>query len=110
MSYINNFDGDVEELIKNNEGYLLIDCYAHWCGPCKQFLNMLDNQITNPFPSNLNMIKVEISELESFKAKFNIRSVPTFLLFEDDILIATITSNNLSTIVAWATSNMGLQK
>lgn len=110
MSYIKEYEDDVEALILNNSGFLLIDCYAEWCGPCKQFVTMVEKQVANPFPSNLQVVKVEISELESFKSKYGIKSVPTFLLFEDDVLISTIFASDLTKVLQWIRNNIGDQK
>ncbi|MCB1711447.1 MAG: hypothetical protein KDH96_02860 [Candidatus Riesia sp.] len=105
MSYFKELDANVIDLINNNNGFLLIDCYAEWCNPCKQLLQMVDSQLSNPFPENVQLLKVEISEQQQFKSQFSIKSVPTFLLFEDDVLISSINTSNLNTLLSWVTKN-----
>jgi len=105
MSYIKEIDTDIIDVINNNNGFLLIDCYADWCNPCKQLLQMIDSQLSNPFPENVQLLKVEISEQTHFKSQFSIKSVPTFLLFEDDILLSSINTSNLNTLLTWVKNN-----
>ena len=100
MSYFIEIDDDIENIINNNTGLLLIDCFADWCVPCKTLMNQIDKQLTNPFV-DIKLIKHDVTNDEQFKTKYSIKSVPTFILFEDDCMIGKTSTSNLQQLLQW---------
>lgn len=71
------------DLVK--EGTVLVDFFATWCGPCKMLaLELEDYAEQNP---NVTVIKIDVDEHQNEAAKFNIRSVPTLLVFKNGSLV-----------------------
>lgn len=71
------------DLVK--EGTVLIDFFATWCGPCKMLAPELEDYAEqNP---NVTVIKIDVDEHQNEAAKFNIRSVPTLLVFKNGSLV-----------------------
>lgn len=71
------------DLVK--EGTVLVDFFATWCGPCKMLAPELEDYAEqNP---NVTIIKIDVDEHQNEAAKFNIRSVPTLLVFKNGSLV-----------------------
>lgn len=60
---------------------LVVDCYAPWCGPCKQMMVPF-KQVAEEF-THIVFVKVNIDTLEEVMERYNIRSIPTLLAFKD---------------------------
>lgn len=93
---INNLtEKNFEQEISN--GNCLVEFGAEWCGPCKKQLPVLE-QLANKY-SNIKFFKVDVDEVQSMKSKFQIRSVPTIILFKDGNVVHTKSGlSNLSSL------------
>ncbi len=69
------------ELLESTEP-VLVDFSAEWCGPCKQLKPILD-QVKAKVGEQAKIIKIDIDKNRSLADKFQIRSVPTLILFKD---------------------------
>lgn len=63
----------------------MIDFYATWCGPCKAMEPILESVETDL--GNGKIYKVDVDKNRDLVEKFGIRSVPTFLFFEEGVEI-----------------------
>ena len=70
-----------EELIKS-EKPTLVDMFAQWCGPCKMMEPVID-ELKTTMDGKANIIKIDIDDQRDLAIKYNVRSVPTLLLFKD---------------------------
>lgn len=75
-----NFD----EVVGGNE-FVVIDFWAPWCGPCKSFGPIYD-EVSESF-ENIVFAKVNTEEEQGIAGHFNIRSIPTLMIFRDQIVI-----------------------
>ncbi len=60
----------------------LVDFFATWCGPCKMQSPILD-QVKAEVGDKANVIKVDVDRAQELAAKYNVRSVPTLILFKN---------------------------
>lgn len=61
---------------------VLIDFYADWCSPCIAMEPIL-NEIEQDFHQALEVVRVDIDKNKALATNFRIRSVPTFILFDN---------------------------
>ena len=71
---------EFNEFIK--KGLVLIDFHAHWCMPCVIMSPIVD-EISKKFRDKLKVGKVNIDENNELAQKYNIRSIPNFIIFKD---------------------------
>ena len=71
---------DQEEL--NSRVPVLIDFWASWCGPCKMMGPIVD-QIAEEMGTNAKICKINIDEQRDFATKYDVMSIPTFILIKD---------------------------
>ncbi len=73
-----NFKQEVE----NSVGLVLVDFFANWCGPCQMMLPIVEEMIKENKDQNVKIGKLNIDEAQDVAVKYNVMSIPTFLLFK----------------------------
>ena len=72
---------DFSELI-NQSKPTLVDFFATWCGPCKMQSPILE-QVKEKVGDAANILKIDIDTNLRLAAQYNVRSVPTLILFKN---------------------------
>ena len=67
---------------------VLVDYWAEWCGPCKMIAPILDD-VANGYQGKLQVAKMNVDENRVIPDKFNIRGIPTLMIFKGGQLAAT---------------------
>ena len=80
-------DSTFQDDISSKSNLVLVDFWAEWCGPCKQISPILE-EIANE-KDNLNILKLNIDDNPVTPQKYNVRGIPTLMLFKDGKLIDT---------------------
>lgn len=66
----------------NSEIPLLVDFYADWCEPCKM-MNPILKDLKKQMGDRINIIKVDAEKNADATIKYNVRGIPTLILFKD---------------------------
>jgi thioredoxin 1 len=61
---------------------VLLDFWAEWCGPCKMIAPMLD-EIAAEYKDKVTIAKLNIDENPKTPQRFNVRGIPTLILFKN---------------------------
>lgn len=72
----NDFDQFIES------GVVIVDFYADWCGPCKK-LKPIFTQLAQSYKGKAKFAKVNIDHSRSVSKKYNVKKIPTVILFKD---------------------------
>jgi thioredoxin 1 len=73
-----------EKTITDNK-IVMIDFWAPWCGPCRSFAPLYE-EISEKYP-NIVFAKVNTEEEKDLAGQFQIRSIPTLMIFKEQIII-----------------------
>ncbi len=82
MSVITLTTENFEKEALNSRVPVLIDFWASWCGPCKMMGPIVD-QIAEEMGTNAKICKINIDEQRDFATKYDVMSIPTFILIKD---------------------------
>lgn len=68
---------------------VLVEFGAHWCGPCQRQLPILEDYENNN-RGLVKVCKIDIDEATELTKQYNIRSVPTIIVFKGGVPIQTV--------------------
>jgi thioredoxin 1 len=73
-------DTDFDQQTKGR--LVLVDFWAEWCAPCRMMAPIL-NEVASELPDGSFVGKVNIETYQSMAQRFNVRNIPTLILFKD---------------------------
>lgn len=71
---------NVATTLNHNHIPVLVDCWAPWCGPCRNFAPIFEQAALELEP-HFRLAKLNTEEHQSVAGRWNIRSIPTLILF-----------------------------
>lgn len=84
MATIELTDTSFAETI-NSAAMLIVDFWAPWCGPCRSFAPVYE-QMSEKYPG-IVFAKVNTEQEQALAGHFQIRSIPTLMIFREQIII-----------------------
>ncbi len=60
---------------------VVVDFWAEWCGPCKVIAPILE-ELAEEYRGRVTVAKVNVDEHPGLAARFQVRSIPTLLIFK----------------------------
>ena len=73
----------------SGSGYVLVDCWAPWCGPCRRMGPIVD-ELAEISKGEIKVGKLNTDDNQATAMRFNILSIPRLLIFKDGNLMDTI--------------------
>jgi thioredoxin 1 len=86
-SIVHVTDDTFEQEVLQSTTPVLVDYWAEWCGPCKMIAPALDH-IASEYQGRLKVAKLNIDENPNTPPKYNVRGIPTLMLFKNGSLEA----------------------
>lgn len=103
---LNVTDASFEEDVLKAEGPVLVDYWAEWCGPCKMIAPVLE-ELATEYDGRLTIAKLNVDDHREATEKFNIRGIPTLILFKNGEPEATkVGALSKSQLAAFIDSNI----
>ncbi len=103
---VNVTDSSFESEVLKSDVPVLVDYWAEWCGPCKMIAPVLE-EIADEYNGKLKICKLNIDENAQTPPKFNIRGIPTLMLFKNGNVDATkVGALSKSQLTAFLDSNL----
>lgn len=84
MATENVTTAEFNELISTND-MVIIDFWAPWCGPCRSFAPTYE-KVSDKHP-DIIFAKVNTEEEEELSSHFQIRSIPTLMIFREKVVL-----------------------
>jgi len=95
-------DDNFENEVLGSETPVLVDFWAQWCGPCRALAPTIE-EIAEEYGDNLKVGKLNVDENPGAPSAFEIRSIPTLLIFKDgavvDRFVGALPKNNIVNLI-----------
>lgn len=91
-------DGTFDQEVLKSEIPVLVDFWAVWCGPCKAIAPVVD-QIALDFKGKVKVGKMDIDQHQRVAQQYNIRSIPTLLVFKGGRVVDTVVGADKSRLL-----------
>ncbi len=75
---------NIDQVVENND-IVIIDFWAPWCAPCRSFAPTFES-VSEKFPDVI-FGKVNTEEEQALAVQYQIRSIPTLMIFREKIII-----------------------
>ena len=106
MSTIQISDDTFEENVIKKGQPIIVDFWAEWCGPCMQIGPILE-EISDEYNGKITIGKLDVDENPETPGKFQIRGIPTMLLFNNGELIDTkVGMSSKADLTEWIDKNI----
>ncbi len=71
-----------EFLREINEGVVVVDFFASWCGPCRMMGAVLE-EVDKELNGKAKILKVDVDQSQNLARQFGVMSIPTIVVFKD---------------------------
>ena len=85
-------DQNFEAEVLNATVPVLVDFWAVWCAPCRMLAPVVES-IAEDYEGKAKVFKLNVDENMSTSSKYNIKGIPTLLLFKDGVVKEQIVGN-----------------
>tara|TARA_B100001939_G_C16870278_1_gene586077 strand:- start:398 stop:718 length:321 start_codon:yes stop_codon:yes gene_type:complete len=106
MATIKISDDTFENEVITKGKPIIVDFWAEWCGPCKQIGPILED-LSDEYKEKITIGKLDVDENPEIASKYQIRGIPTMMLFNNGTLIDTkVGMSSKSDLIQWIDNNI----
>ncbi|MGL6042860.1 MAG: thioredoxin [Sandaracinobacteroides sp.] len=106
MATVKVTDSSFEADVLNSQTPVLVDFWAEWCGPCRMIAPALE-EIAEELAGRVTIAKVNIDDEPEWASKYNVRSIPTMLIFKGGQKVAEkLGAEPKSSLKKWVESSI----
>ena len=95
-------DQDFDSEVLRSDQPVLVDFWAAWCAPCRMIAPTVD-QVAQDYSGRAKVVKLNVDDNRETSARYNIRGIPTLLLFKDgevkDQIVGATSKDQISRII-----------
>ncbi len=104
MAIVNVKDAEFKDTIQ--EGVVLVDFWAPWCGPCKMIAPVLE-ELNGKLGDTVKIAKVNVDDNPETAGQYGVMSIPTLKLFKDGVEVGTqVGFRPLPELEAWVQAQL----
>ncbi len=92
-------DHNFEAEVLNSPVPVLVDFWAAWCAPCRMLAPVVE-AVADKYEGKAKVVKLNVDENNLTSSKYNIKGIPTLLLFKDGIIKEQIVGNTTKDTIA----------
>jgi len=96
-------DATLREIIKDHS-FVVVDCWAHWCGPCRMTTPIID-ELARDYAGKVVFGKLNVDENPATAMQYQVMSIPTFLVFYNgrlvDRIVGALPKKMLESKITW---------
>lgn len=73
-------DTTFDDIVLKSDKPVVVDFFAEWCGPCKAMAPAL-TELADDLKDSVTVVKLDVDKSPATAEKYNIRAMPTLLIF-----------------------------
>ncbi len=103
VNAVTDQDFESEVIAASKTQPVVVDFWAEWCGPCRAIAPTLA-QIAQEYSGKLKIVKLNVDENMNSSFRFNVRSIPTLLVFKGgqvaDQIVGAVPKEQIEKVLA----------
>ncbi len=100
-------DTNFDDIVLKSDKPVVVDFFAEWCGPCKAMAPAL-SELATDMKDSVTVVKIDVDKSPQTAHKYNIRAMPTLLIFKDGEVAAQHTGaiTQKTALAKWVNGNL----